>query len=226
MIAGVATSAGVESTARHAHELGFNVVLVDRRHDRHDADAHHNSMTQDLSRGWARPAPRSNCSIFSTLDAKGAPEHAMASQSGLFRWRRVLANAVPHLVSGVMGRPFQSPFAKPPGEGLSSSTVNVLWGFFNLVVGIPAGLPRRRFRSALDRRRGRARAWACCCSASSPRGMFGRFHGGNSPVQRVSGQLRGTFRSLRNPTTGSGPPARWCPMSAPGCSAPRRTGSS
>ena len=46
-----------------------------------------------------------------------------------------LANAVPHLVSGMMGRPFQSPFAKPPGEGFSSSTVNVLWGFFNAVVG-------------------------------------------------------------------------------------------
>lgn len=45
-----------------------------------------------------------------------------------------LANAVPHLVSGVMGRPFQSPFAKPPGRGLSSSTVNVVWGFLNLVV--------------------------------------------------------------------------------------------
>lgn len=46
-----------------------------------------------------------------------------------------LANAVPHLVAGMMGRPFQSPFAKPPGQGLSSSTVNVLWGFFNLVFG-------------------------------------------------------------------------------------------
>jgi hypothetical protein len=45
-----------------------------------------------------------------------------------------LCNAIPHFVSGVMGRPFQSPFAKPPGEGLSTSTVNVLWGFFNLVV--------------------------------------------------------------------------------------------
>ena len=42
-----------------------------------------------------------------------------------------VANAIPHVVSGVMGRPFQSPFAKPPGEGLSSSTVNVLWGFSN-----------------------------------------------------------------------------------------------
>jgi hypothetical protein len=46
-----------------------------------------------------------------------------------------LTNAVPHFVSGAMGRPFQSPFAKPPGQGLSSSTVNVLWGFLNIVVG-------------------------------------------------------------------------------------------
>ena len=45
-----------------------------------------------------------------------------------------LANAIPHLVSGISGSPFQSPFARPPGEGLSSSTVNVLWGSFNLVV--------------------------------------------------------------------------------------------
>ena len=35
----------------------------------------------------------------------------------------------------MMSRPFQSPFATPPGEGLSSPTVNVLWGFFNLVIG-------------------------------------------------------------------------------------------
>ena len=46
-----------------------------------------------------------------------------------------LANAVPHFVNGISGHPFQSPFASPPGEGLSSSTVNVLWGFLNLVVG-------------------------------------------------------------------------------------------
>jgi len=46
-----------------------------------------------------------------------------------------LANAVPHFVSGTMGQSFQSPFAKPPGKGLSSSTVNVLWGMFNAVIG-------------------------------------------------------------------------------------------
>jgi hypothetical protein len=43
-----------------------------------------------------------------------------------------LANTIPHLVNGLSGHPFQSPFASPPGKGLSSSTVNVLWGAFNL----------------------------------------------------------------------------------------------
>jgi hypothetical protein len=45
-----------------------------------------------------------------------------------------LANTVPHLVNGVSGNAFQSPFASPPGVGLSSATVNVLWGLFNLAV--------------------------------------------------------------------------------------------
>ncbi len=45
-----------------------------------------------------------------------------------------LVNAIPHFVSGVTGHPFQSPFAHPPGEGLSSAGVNVLWGFFNFVI--------------------------------------------------------------------------------------------
>jgi len=46
-----------------------------------------------------------------------------------------LANAVPHLGNGMSGYAFQSPFASPPGVGLSSSTVNVLWGLLNLAVG-------------------------------------------------------------------------------------------
>lgn len=46
-----------------------------------------------------------------------------------------LANAIPHFVNGASGHPFQSPFASPPGEGLSSATVNVVWGGLNLVVG-------------------------------------------------------------------------------------------
>ncbi len=45
-----------------------------------------------------------------------------------------LVNAIPHFVSGIMGHPFQTPFATPPGVGLSSATINVLWGAFNLIV--------------------------------------------------------------------------------------------
>jgi len=46
-----------------------------------------------------------------------------------------LANAVPHFVHGVSGDPFPSPFANPPGKGLSSPTVNALWGLGNALVG-------------------------------------------------------------------------------------------
>src|SRR5260221_3693747 len=45
-----------------------------------------------------------------------------------------LANALPHLGNGISGHAFQSPFLSPPGEGLSSSTINVLWGLFNLAI--------------------------------------------------------------------------------------------
>jgi hypothetical protein len=48
----------------------------------------------------------------------------------------LLANGVPHFVHGISGAKFQSPFANPPGKGLSSPLMNVLWGFANLVAGI------------------------------------------------------------------------------------------
>ena len=70
---------------------------------------------------------------------------AFGSQKGAsMRWYHYVAyffggaflvNALPHLGNGISGHAFQSPFASLPGVGLSSSTVNVLWGFFNLVVG-------------------------------------------------------------------------------------------
>ena len=44
-------------------------------------------------------------------------------------------NAIPHFVSGTMGRAFQSPFAHPAGKGLSPALVNVGWGAFNVIVG-------------------------------------------------------------------------------------------
>ncbi len=48
----------------------------------------------------------------------------------------LLTNAVPHLVQGLSGSPFQSPFAKPPGVGESSPLINFYWGFANLAGGI------------------------------------------------------------------------------------------
>jgi len=46
-----------------------------------------------------------------------------------------LTNAIPHLVNGISGNAFPSPFANPPGQGLSSPLTNVLWALFNLLVG-------------------------------------------------------------------------------------------
>jgi hypothetical protein len=91
-----------------------------------------------------------------------------------------LANAVPHFVSGIMGEPFQSPFAKPPGKGLSSSTVNVVWGFFNAVAGYLLVVRVGNFdlRSTSDVLA--LGAGALLISVSMAR-HFGQFHGGNAP---------------------------------------------
>ena len=47
----------------------------------------------------------------------------------------LLANVVPHFFHGISGDRFPTPFAKPPGRGLSSPTVNVAWSWINLVAG-------------------------------------------------------------------------------------------
>jgi thiol:disulfide interchange protein len=84
-----------------------------------------------------------------------------------------LANAIPHFVSGVMGRPFQSPFAKPSGEGL--------WGFFNAVVGYVLVVRIGNFdlRSISDVL---ALAIGALLISLFAARHFGQFHGGNFPV--------------------------------------------
>jgi hypothetical protein len=47
-----------------------------------------------------------------------------------------LCNSVPHIVCGLQGMPFPTPFAKPHGVGLSSPIINFAWGLFNLVAGL------------------------------------------------------------------------------------------
>jgi hypothetical protein len=89
-----------------------------------------------------------------------------------------LANAAPHVISGLTGRPFQSPFASPPGRGLSSSTVNILWGYLNLLVGylLIAHVGLFDLRSLPDI--AVSGGGAVVISLSLAR-HFGRFHGGN-----------------------------------------------
>ncbi len=88
-----------------------------------------------------------------------------------------LTNAIPHFVSGVMGRPFQSPFAKPPGEGLSSSTVNVWWGAFNAIVGYALIFHVGDFEIRNWLHFGAAALGALAIAVFSAK-HFGRFHGG------------------------------------------------
>ena len=92
----------------------------------------------------------------------------------------ILANALPHLVAGMMGRAFQSPFAKPPGQGLSSSTVNVLWGFFNLGIGYVLICCVGDFEVRLPADILALGAGAFLLALFLAR-RFGRFNGGNAP---------------------------------------------
>jgi len=86
-------------------------------------------------------------------------------------------NAFPHFINGVMGHPFQSPFASPPGQGLSSALVNVLWGSLNftlayLLLGRVGRFELRRTGHALVAGLG-ALAMAVMSAYA-----FGRFYGG------------------------------------------------
>ena len=92
-----------------------------------------------------------------------------------------LLNAIPHIVAGAMGRAFQSPFAKPRGEGLSSSTVNMVWGFANLVVAYLLILRVGDFdlRSTADVM---TLGLGMLLIGLFMARHFGRFNGGNSPT--------------------------------------------
>jgi uncharacterized membrane protein YpjA len=89
-------------------------------------------------------------------------------------------NAIPHFVSGVTGRPFQSPFAKPPGKGLSSAIVNVVWGFFNAVVGYLLVAHVGAFDPRATTHILAFGVGTLLISIFSAR-HFGQFHGGNAP---------------------------------------------
>ena len=90
-----------------------------------------------------------------------------------------LTNGIPHFVSGVLGRPFQTPFAKPSGQGLSSSTTNVVWGFINFSVGYGLTCKVGKFDwQATDQMV--AFGTGVFLSGLLAARLFGRFHGGDS----------------------------------------------
>ena len=60
-----------------------------------------------------------------------------------------LANAVPHVVQGMSGNRFQTPFAQPRGIGESSAIVNVLWGVANVAIGTALALAVGPFAGTL-----------------------------------------------------------------------------
>jgi hypothetical protein len=91
------------------------------------------------------------------------------------------SNAVPHFASGVIGQPFQSPFAKPPGQGLSSSTVNVLWGFANFVIAYLLIAWVGSFDPRAIDQIGAVGVGVLAMGLMSAR-HFGRFHGGAAPT--------------------------------------------
>jgi hypothetical protein len=94
----------------------------------------------------------------------------------------VLTNAIPHVVSGTMGRPFQSPFARPRGEGQSSSTVNAIWGFFNLVIAylLICHVGDFDLRATADVV---ALGLGMLLAGTFLAKWFGRFNGGNTPMK-------------------------------------------
>jgi hypothetical protein len=121
------------------------------------------------------------------LDISAALMTEWTHHASYFLGGAFLANAVPHFVSGMLGRPFQSPFAKPPGQGLSSSKVNVLWGFFNMAVGYVLICRVGNFDAHLTHHV-IALGLGVLLSGMTAAHGFGRFHGGNSPEES------GTFR--------------------------------
>jgi hypothetical protein len=84
----------------------------------------------------------------------------------------------------MMGRPFQSPFAKPPGKGQSSSTVNVLWGFANLVFSYGLILCVGQFDLRTTDQVAAFGLGLLFMGAVAAR-TFGRFHGGSAPSEIV-----------------------------------------
>ena len=91
-----------------------------------------------------------------------------------------LANAIPHWVAGLMGEPFQTPFATPSGKGLSSSTLNVWWAAFNFLAAYLLLVQVGTFDWHVIADAGPAGAGMLAMSLFAS-WTFGKLHGGLNP---------------------------------------------
>jgi deazaflavin-dependent oxidoreductase (nitroreductase family) len=116
---------------------------------------------------------------------------------------------VPHGVSGVQGRPFPSPFADPPGVGMSSPTVNVAWSAANAVAGVL--VLRRGVRT---RGEGIAVAVGAIAMAAGLAFQFGSVMAGGTGLRRRRGGASGrpvvqrAFEPVAKALAGT----RWMPL--------------
>ncbi|SMG51560.1 isochorismatase family protein [Paraburkholderia susongensis] len=69
VLAGVSTSIGVESTARQAHELGFNVTLAIDAMSELSAEAHENSLSRIFPRLGETGTAQAICEALDRRDA-------------------------------------------------------------------------------------------------------------------------------------------------------------
>ena len=141
------------------------------------------STAWKVGHGWRRSPDMRPASVRTTRGSRRngrfyASRDALVSFLAYFFGGVFLANTIPHLVNGMSGSPFQSPFASPPGKGLSSSTVNVLWGMFNLVVAYMLVARVGRF-DLRQTRHAVVLGIGAFLMALMLAQHFGRLHGGN-----------------------------------------------
>ena len=95
----------------------------------------------------------------------------------------LLVNALPHLINGISGRAFPTPFARPRGRGESSALLNVIWGAASFALGYILLFPVANFD---PRAPGQAVAagLGALLLALGAAWHFGSVYGGDRPTSR------------------------------------------
>lgn len=128
-------------------------------------------------KNWVDSARESTCYRYQLCAVNYLGKDLTMEYLAQFFGAMFLVNALPHTLKGVTGQPFQSPFATPPGVGLSSPVSNVVWGGLNFIVGFVLVAKVGDFSAAswIDIAVTFAGGWLCAFALAR---YFGRFYGG------------------------------------------------